>query len=129
MTTKGRVECHFLVFGRLAYLVIEVEFELGTTYATYAYLRGSILLSASRVWGWSSVHSVCDGTRAKRPRESTPGWTEADKLATSALSHAMNTATVATTLDSAADEETEDVLNACSKGLQFGAFISNHRTY
>jgi len=86
MTTKGRVEYHLSVFGRLAYLVIEVEFELGTTYATYAYLRGSILLSASRVWGWSSVHSMCDGTGAKRPRESTPDWTEADKLATSALS-------------------------------------------
>jgi len=41
----------------------------------------------------------------------------------------MNAATVATTLDSAADEETKDVLNACSKGLQFGALISNHRTY
>ena len=29
MTTKGRVEYHFLVFGRLAFLVLEVKFELG----------------------------------------------------------------------------------------------------
>ena len=58
------------------------------------------------------LRSKCHGPwyRSKHPRESTPGWTEADKLATSALSHAMNTA-IATTLDSAADEETED---ACS---------------
>jgi len=30
MTTKGRVEYHFLVFGALFFLVIEVKFELGT---------------------------------------------------------------------------------------------------
>ena len=56
------------------------------------------------------LRSKGDGTRAKHPRKSTPGWTEADKLATSALSHAMNAAIVATALDSAADEETEDTL-------------------
>lgn len=30
MTTKGRVEHHFLVFGGLSFLIIEVKFELGT---------------------------------------------------------------------------------------------------
>jgi len=30
MTTKGRVEYHFVVFGVLSLLVIEVKFELGT---------------------------------------------------------------------------------------------------
>jgi len=30
MITKGRVEYHFLVFGGLSLLVIEVKFELGT---------------------------------------------------------------------------------------------------
>ena len=30
MTTKGRVEYHFVVFGGLSLLVIEAKFELGT---------------------------------------------------------------------------------------------------
>jgi len=51
-----------------------------------------------------------EGIKAQRPRESTPGWLEADKFATLARSHAMNAAMVATTFDSAADEETEIAL-------------------
>ena len=30
MATKGRVEYHFVLFGGLSLLVIEVKFELGT---------------------------------------------------------------------------------------------------
>jgi hypothetical protein len=58
------------------------------------------------------LRSMDDGIQASH----TPGWREADKLATSALSHAMNAAILATARDSAVDE-------------QFGALISDHRTY
>jgi len=51
-----------------------------------------------------------ESIKAQRPRESTPGWAEADKFATLARSHAINAAVVATTFDSAADEETESAL-------------------
>ena len=61
------------------------------------------------------LRSKNEGARMKRPRESTPGWTEADKLATSALSHAMNAALLATTCDSAADEETESALDCLQR--------------
>ncbi len=72
------------------------------------------------------LRSKGDGTRAKRPRESTPGWTEADKLATLALSHAMNAAIMATTLDSAADEETEDALKCLQQ--RFAIWCSYFRS-
>lgn len=54
--------------------------------------------------------SIREGIRAKRPRESTSGWAEANTFATLALSHATNAAMVATTLDPEADEETEVAL-------------------
>ena len=44
-------------------------------------------------------------------QESTPDWTEADKLATLALSHAMSAAIKASNHNSGADEETEYALN------------------
>ena len=46
-------------------------------------------------------------SKGEGARTNTPGWTEADKLATSALSHAINAALVATTHNSAADDETK----------------------
>jgi len=54
--------------------------------------------------------SLNESVKTQRPRESTPGWAEADKFATLARSHAINAAVVATTFDSAADEETERAL-------------------
>jgi len=54
--------------------------------------------------------SLSEGVKAQRPRESTPGWAEADKFAMLARSHAINAAVVATTFDSAADGETESAL-------------------
>ena len=66
------------------------------------------------------------------PRQSTSGWGEADKFAALSLSYAMNAAMVATTHDPAADGETEDALIYLQQRftkLQFGALISDHRTY
>lgn len=57
------------------------------------------------------LRSTGDETREKHSRESTtPDWTEADRLTTLALSHAMSAAVLASSLDSAADEETEYAL-------------------
>ena len=67
-----------------------------------------------------------DGIRANRPRLSTPGWVEADKYATLALSHAMSAAVAASTQDSAADEETEDTLKCLQK--RFAVWCSYFRS-
>lgn len=70
--------------------------------------------------------SINEGTKAKHPRQCTPGWAEADKYATLALSHATNAAVVATTLDHAADENAEDALKLLQK--RFAIWCSYFRS-
>ena len=216
MTTKGRVEYHFLVLGELALLVIEFKLELGTnverlnaiaqviaecdgnipficsiigsnsyflacdfanyrldfpSYPIYAVLcdgrvfeffsfdgstspptfsRGVVSIpgpatleglsladyaTTTDIHYMRSLRPVCEvlfyfllltyatgvhaywlrstgeATRTNRPRESTPGWAEADKFASMALSQAKVAAMMAATHDPAANEETQVALD------------------
>ena len=71
------------------------------------------------------------GVRAKCLGKSIPGcqWTEADKFANLALSHAMNATKMASNLDCAADGETEFTLNCLRKRFaKFGLLVYECRS-